>query len=94
MFGLYVNIGKYKMKLLKFGAVWCSSCQGLAMTLGGIDHPLVESMENIDVDDSPDKMKTYDIRGVPTLIIVDDDGNELRRKSGMLPVNALKEFLG
>ena len=34
----------------------------------------------------------YEIRTVPTLILVDDEGNVVKRHSGLLGVQELKEF--
>lgn len=34
------------------------------------------------------------VKGVPTLILQDDEGNELKRKAGALTKEQLKLFLG
>lgn len=34
----------------------------------------------------------YEVRTVPTLILVDDEGNVVKRHSGLLGVQELKEF--
>jgi thioredoxin-related protein len=35
----------------------------------------------------------YGVRGVPTMVLVDDDGNELARKVGMMQEQELITFL-
>ena len=50
-------------------------------------------VEKIDIDDNVELAKQYGVRGVPTLVVVDDAGNEVRRKVGVLQEAALLEFL-
>lgn len=79
-------------KLLKFQASWCGPCKMLSMTLSGMDVPY--DLVEVDIDETPMKAASYNVRSVPTLIIVDDEGNEIRRASGALRENQLKEFFG
>ena len=46
----------------------------------------VQSVEGYDV------IAKYEVRTVPTLILVDDEGNVVKRHSGLLGVQELKEF--
>ena len=62
------------------------------MTLSGMDVPY--DLVEVDIDETPMKAASYNVRSVPTLIIVDDEGNEIRRASGALRENQLKEFFG
>jgi thioredoxin 1 len=50
-------------------------------------------MEEVDIDQNQELAVQYGIRGVPTLVIVDEEGKEVSRKSGMLMENQLLEFL-
>lgn len=83
------------MRILKFGAVWCSSCKMMTATINSIeDKPgLLKSMTELDVDEDSELAMRYGIRGVPTLIIVDDDDKEVKRASGSLSRDKLLEFL-
>jgi thioredoxin 1 len=49
--------------------------------------------ENVDIDQNMDMAKQFNIRGVPTLVLVDDEGKELKRQSGMMAEDKLLEFL-
>lgn len=51
----------------------------------------VELIE-VDIDEQFDKAKEYGIRGVPTLILV-EDGKEVSRKSGVLSADKIEEFI-
>ena len=78
------------MKILKFQAEWCGPCKMLSKTLEGYDE--VEIQE-IDIDADQEVAIRYGIRGVPTLVLLDDNGAELRRKSGMMMMNDFEKFV-
>lgn len=79
-------------KLYKFSAEWCSGCKQLSNTLksvGGLSVDLIE----VDIDASPEIAKQYNIRSLPTLVLVDDMGKEVKRVIGNVTANKLQEFL-
>jgi len=78
-------------EMLKFSATWCGPCQALGMTLKSEDDWGVDIKE-IDIDEELDLAAQYGIRGVPTLVMM-EDGKEVRRKSGALSKTQLKEFI-
>ena len=78
------------MKILKFQAEWCGPCKMLSKTLEGYDE--IEIQE-IDIDTDQEVAIRYGIRGVPTLVLLDDSGSELRRKSGMMMMNDFEKFV-
>ena len=81
------------MKLLKFHATWCQPCKMLSRVIEDAGDKITMPMEEIDIDQNQDLAVKYGIRGVPTLVIVDEEGKEVSRKSGMLMENQLMEFL-
>lgn len=78
------------MKVLKIYSRTCGPCKVLEnnLQLAGIPH------ENIDVQsiEGEDVVSKYKVTTVPTLIIVDDEGNAVKRHNGLLGVQELKEF--
>jgi thioredoxin-like negative regulator of GroEL len=76
-------------KILRFTASWCHPCKGLAMNLEAAELDL--PVEVIDIDVQDDIANEYSIRSVPTLVMV-EDGNVLKRTSGLLSVQQLKEW--
>ena len=80
------------MKLIKLSATWCGPCKMLSNTLKDVDLSGYEFVE-IDVDQHRGLAMKYNIRGVPVLIIEDDNGNELRRTVGNKNKTQLQEFL-
>lgn len=67
----------------------------LGMTIANMkDKPaLLQNLVEIDVDEDPVAAAKYGVRGVPTMIVVDQDGNELRRVTGALTPDKLLEFV-
>jgi len=82
------------MRLNLYSAPWCSSCQTVKKALETLT---VEDLDivviNIDTLTREDLMKVQ-VRGIPTLILQDSEGNEVKRKSGSLTTQQLKQFLG
>ena len=78
------------MKVLKIYSRTCGPCKVLEdnLQLAGIPH------ESIDVQSiqGEDIVAKYEVKTVPTLILVDDEGNVLKKHSGLLNVQELKEF--
>lgn len=78
-------------KLLKFGATWCGPCKSLSNSLKYANLGDVELIE-FDIDDDFEIAQQNNIRGVPTLILVEDDV-ELKRKSGVMMADEIEEFI-
>lgn len=81
------------MKLVKIAANWCVPCKSLGATLHGVNHPLVENMEHVDLDSQIDRAMKYGVRSVPTLLIVDEDDQVIRTLNGNQPKEKILEFL-
>ena len=64
----------------------------LSNTLEDVDLSGFDFVE-IDVDQQRETAMKYNIRGVPVLVIEDDNGNELRRTVGNKNKTQLQEFL-
>lgn len=79
------------MKLLKFSASWCQPCKALSTMLANTTLPF--EIEEIDVDENHDLPAKFMVRGVPTLIAVDDDGVEVDRLVGSISSQALSKWV-
>ena len=75
------------MKLLKFYAEWCKPCTRLSEMLEDFTSVPVE---NINVDINQEFVTKYTIRNIPTLILIDDEGKELYKHTGLITLNELK----
>jgi thioredoxin 1 len=85
------------MKLLKFGAEWCGPCKTLEDYLDSVVKGNV-TIERIDIDSTNDPrqqrlMKSFGIRGVPTLVMVDEDEEMISIKAGLMSKGGLEEWL-
>ncbi len=58
-------------KIVRFTASWCGPCKMLAKTLERIETDV--PIEVIDVDEQPEIATEFGIRGVPTLVMVEDN---------------------
>jgi thioredoxin 1 len=76
-------------RILRFTASWCKPCKSLAenLELSDLNMPI----EVIDVDVQEDIANEYGIRGVPCLVMLDEN-IEVKRLVGNKTVNQLKEW--
>lgn len=81
------------MKLLKFYATWCGPCKMLSRVIEDAADQITLPIEEIDIDQNMEAAMKYGVRGVPTMVIVNDDGSEVARKVGMISEKDLLEFL-
>ena len=75
------------MKLLKFYAEWCKPCTTLSKILEDFTSVPVE---NINIDSNQEFVTRYTIRNIPTLILVDNEGKELYKHTGLITLTELK----
>lgn len=81
------------MKALKFYAEWCQPCKVLSRIMDDAAQQITTPVENIDIDKDMNTAIKYGVRGVPTMVLVDDDGKEISRKVGMMNEQELITFL-
>lgn len=80
------------MKILKFTASWCSPCKMLSKVFEDIDSTSIPEVQSIDTDQEYQLSQKYNVRGVPTLVLIDDEGKELKRMSGYQNKEKILEF--
>ena len=91
--GMLVNDGGNASgtKVIKFTAKWCAPCKAMVPT---VDKLLAEGydIEDKDIEQHPDLAESYGVHGVPTMILIDNDGQEIKRHTGALTYKKFKEF--
>jgi thioredoxin-like negative regulator of GroEL len=48
---------------------------------------------NVDADTDANTARQYNVRAIPTLILLDETGEEIKRKSGGFTLGELNKFL-
>ena len=80
------------MKLLKFSATWCGPCKMQATEFK--ENPLDIEVEEINIDTNENELiSKYNVRSIPTMVLVDDEGNELSRWIGFTKSDIIKECI-
>ena len=80
------------MKLLKFSASWCGPCKMLSKTIEQIKDEIPCDIIEIDIDDDFETANKFQIRSVPTLVLMDGE-TEIARKTGNISAAELKNFV-
>lgn len=81
------------MKVLKFYADWCGPCKALTKTINENKSYLPYDIIEVDIDKEPELAAKYNVRSVPTMVIVDGE-KEVKRSIGNINLSNLKEFFG
>ena len=68
-------------KILYFSAAWCGPCRTLGPIMDSVSDQV--AWKKVDVDNDTELSAKYGIRNIPTLVLIDENGNELGRKVGV-----------
>jgi len=82
------------MKILKFGAIWCSGCLVMKPRWKEIEAelPWLET-EYHDADEEAELVKKYEIKEYPCFIFLDKNNNEIYRDGGEIEKKKLIEII-
>ena len=77
-----------KLVLVDFSAEWCAACKVLEAQVF-TDASVIEALQNyifveVDTDTFPESAKTYNVVGMPTLVVLISSGEELYRNVGLI----------
>ena len=79
------------MRLLKFEADWCTKCKQMSQIMEGMEIPF--PVDHINVDKNREAALFYGIRGIPHMILLDENDNIVKRIGGVLTKEQLTEAL-
>ena len=77
-------------RVLKFSADWCQPCKKLTEVFNNIETDI--PVESYDIDVNYEYASQFNIRGVPTLIMMDEN-IEVKRKIGSMTKAELEVWL-
>lgn len=80
--------------LVDFYADWCGPCRMLRSTLEELSEERADvKFAAINIDENPDLADEFDISSIPCVILF-KNGAEADRSIGLVPKEALEDFLG
>lgn len=80
------------MKLLQFKAHWCHPCK--QQTKEFEENPVDTELVPIDVDEDKEDLATkYNVRAVPTMVLVGDNDEVLNKWVGITKSSTINEFI-
>ena len=84
-----------KSSIVQFSADWCSPCKTLKPIMEEISKEMSDKLNffYMDIDSSPNVPTLFTIRGVPTLIIFDKNGEQKNLKVGFSTKSNVKSFI-
>ena len=84
-----------KNSLVQFSAEWCSPCRTLKPIIEEISNEMSDKLNffYMDIDSSPSTPTLFGIRGVPTIILFDKNGEVKNTKVGATNKSNVQEFI-
>ena len=77
-------------KILYFSAAWCGPCKMLGPIMESVASQI--NYQKIDVDNNQDLSIKYGVRNIPTLVLIDENGTELNRSTGVIQKQQIIDF--
>ncbi len=72
------------MKVLKFGAIWCTECLVMKPMWKEIEESIPDlKTEYFDADENAEMLKKYEIKEIPVFVFLDKDDKEFMRLEGV-----------
>ena len=80
--------------LVDFWAEWCGPCKAIGPALEEISEVMGEKVKiaKLNIDENPSTPQTYNVRGIPTLLIF-KNGEVAAEKIGAMPKSALEQWV-
>lgn len=80
------------LHVLYFTADWCNPCKKVKPIVDEMNRENIIKFQLVDVDSEMELAKRFEIRSVPTFILI-KDGKEIKRTTGAQTRGQLEEFI-
>ena len=78
--------------ILYFSAPWCGPCKVMSPLMEHLAKEGKIKMKKVNVDYDASMPQKYNIKSVPTMVLTDLDGNEIKRTTGNMSEVQIMEF--
>lgn len=80
--------------LVEFWAEWCSTCKQMASVLNTVAEGYADNLvvAKLNVDDNPLAADQYQVRGLPTMILL-SKGNVIATRTGAAPKSVIRKWI-
>ena len=78
--------------ILYFSAPWCGPCKVMSPLMEQMEKQGKIKMKKINIDYDATMPQQYNIKSIPTMILTDLDGNEIKRTTGNMSEVQIMEF--
>jgi thioredoxin 1 len=75
-----------------FTAEWCNPCKRTKPIAEDLDRDNIIKFQFIDADDNGDLCRKFEIKSIPTFILI-EDGIEVKRMNGAKTKEQIEDFL-
>lgn len=81
------------MKVFKFYAEWCGPCKVQSQIIKAAGDKITTPVVDINIDENIALATDFEVRNVPTMVLVDDNENEIKRHVGVMKEAELIEWV-
>jgi thioredoxin 1 len=81
------------MKLIEFYATWCGPCKIQKPIVEKISKEFQIDVQYIDIDEDPGIANKYEIKAVPSIVILNDENKMIKKLVGLQTASVLKANL-
>lgn len=71
------------VRILKYHAPWCGPCRIMGPIVDRVAAKHSLEVKSYNIDDYEDECKMLNIKSVPTIILTNDDGEEIKRTGSL-----------
>lgn len=81
------------MKVFKFYAEWCGPCKVQSQIIKAAGDKITTPVVDVNIDENIALATDFEVRSVPTMVLVDDKETEIKRHVGVMKEAELIEWV-